>query len=254
MPVIKHDPDFAELVDLAAERRNRSTDQWNRSIYELYGSTVDPIIAIFHKMTRKIAPLDSKTSNPTADGMIPIPTSKFLKYSSLAYILLIGPLMYPRGIVIIFAILTLLFRLSDHALRESTAVISDALDLIINIYFILEGIIRLSTIPAVFEVRRRYFESLERPANSLAYEILRCGWIEILISFLSIAISSQYDNTNAICWFNLFRLSFIANFFILELPQIEVLLVRTSLLVSSYCDRVVSTLDYVPSPQHGFFL
>lgn len=166
-----------------------------------------------------------------------------------------GPLVYLRSVVILMAIFTLLFRLSDSKLQQTTEFFCDILDLIINFYFIIEGSLRLFTIPALLEIRKRYLSTqqtsqntthsntsphihqtathppTESPTqsltqnNSLTYEILRCGWIEILISFLSIVISSVYDSTNAICWFNLFRLSFIANFYILELPQIEVLLV-----------------------------
>ncbi len=136
-----------------------------------------------------------------------------------------GPLVYLRSIVIFFAIMTLLFRLSDSSLQESTASFSDVLDLIVNFYFIFEGFLRLSTVPALLEIRRIQMEENIPPTNSLMYEIIRSGWLEILISLLSIAVSFAYNSTNAICWFNLFRLSFIANFFILELPQIEVLLV-----------------------------
>jgi hypothetical protein len=232
MPVVKHEPDFAELVDRAAERRNRSTEKWNNAIYDLYGATIDPITLTYRRLAGKVAPINASASVSAADATAAtdvIPTTQStLKNSSLAYMLIIGPLMYPRLLVICFAILTLLFRLSDASTRESTATLSDTLDLIINAYFLFEGFLRLFTIPAVFEIRRRHFEQTMPLANSLTYEILRCGWIEIMISLLSLAISSQYDNTNAICWFNLFRLSFIANFFVLELPQIEVLLVSPS--------------------------
>jgi hypothetical protein len=233
MPVVKHEPDFAELVDRAAERRNRSTEQWNNAIYDLYGATIDPITLAYRRWIGKVSPV---SANPDADATGAISTTQStLKNSSLAYMLIIGPLMYPRLLVICFAILTLLFRLSDHTLRENTTALSNTLDLVINVYFTFEGVLRLFTIPAVFEIRRRHFEEGTKPANSLAYEILRCGWVEIIISLMSIAISNEYDNTNSICWFNLLRLSFIANFFVLELPQIEVLLVSPPLLLSSSC-------------------
>jgi hypothetical protein len=235
MPIVKHEADFAELVDRAAERRNRSVQKWNQSIYDLYGATIDPITSTYRRLTGKIDPTvnDAKgrpSAKPPADPTATLislraPSQSILKKSSLAYMLIIGPLMYPRLLVICFAIATLLFRLSDHSLRDSTAALSDTLDLIVNAYFLMEGVVRLITIPAVFEIRQRHFDSGSSPANSLAYEVLRCGWIEIIISLLSLAVSSQYNSTNAICWFNLFRLSFIANFFLLELPQIEVLLV-----------------------------
>jgi hypothetical protein len=235
MPIVKHEPDFAELVDRAAERRNRSVQKWNQAIYDLYGATIDPITSAYHQLIGKINPVEVNTKRrpshrPPADpsgALISLhaPSQSILKKSSLAYMLIVGPLMYPRLLVICFAIATLLFRLSDNTLRESTATLSDTLDMIVNAYFLLEGVVRLFTIPAVFEIRKRHFEGATSPANSLVYELLRCGWIEIVISLLSLAVSSQYDSANAICWFNLFRLSFIANFFVLELPQIEVLLV-----------------------------
>jgi hypothetical protein len=240
MPLIKHEPDFAELVDRAADRRNKKMSKWNDAIYDLYGATIDPITLTYRKLKGKIRPIN--IPNPSSSSASPSPSASasphdpvvisslgnsqfILKYSSLAYMLIIGPFMYPRLFVICFAILTLLFRLSDRVLQESTASITDSLDIIINVYFLLEGVMRLCTVPAVFEIRRRHFAEDIPPTNSLFYEILRSGWLEITISGLSLAISSQYDSTNAICWFNLFRLSFIANFFILELPQIEVLLV-----------------------------
>jgi hypothetical protein len=238
MPVVRHEPDFAELVDRAAERRNRSTEQWNNAIYDLYGATIDPITRAYKKMMGKVSPDVTNPSFPStpANQIIP-PTKSTLKNSSLAYMLIIGPLMYPRLLVICFAILTLLFRLSDPSTRQKTAELSDTLDITVNAYFLFEGVLRLLTIPAVFEIRRRHFEGNIPPANSLTYEILRCGWIEIVISLLSLAISSLYDYTNPICWFNLLRLSFIANFFVLELPQIEVLLVIPPLLLSSIPSR-----------------
>lgn len=254
MPVIKHEPDFAELVDRAASRRNRSTQNWNHEMYELYGAAIDPITAIYRRLTGKLHSSDiaqtmkRKFSRPEIDQATLAalaalsgvanrfqtasqkfkPSEKMLRYSSLAYMLVIGPLMVPRLLVIFFAILTLLFRLSDQRLRDSTAAVANILDLIVNFYFLFEGLLRLFTIPAVSEIRNRHYEADIPLTNSLTYEILRCGWLEILISLLSLAISSQYDSANAICWFNLFRLSFIANFFVLELPQIEVLLVSFS--------------------------
>ena len=236
MPVVKHEPDFAELVDRAAERRNRNTEEWNDAIYDLYGATIDPITLAYKRLVSRdptlaavaVATNARAVAAATAAGVIPTTQSPTLKRSSLAYMLIMGPLMYPRVLVILFAVLTLIFRLSDRNLRESTAPLSDTLDLVINIYFIFEGFLRLFTLPAVFEIRRRYFAEGRKPANSLAYEILRCGWIEVLISVCSLGISTQFDNTNAICWLNLLRLSFIANFFLLELPQIEVMLVSAS--------------------------
>ena len=189
-------------------------------------TTVTTTAANVMKSLSSLCASDSKFQTP----------QRLLKNSSLAYMLVMGPLMYPRMLVILCAIVTLLFRLSEHRLREQTAFLSDTLDLVINVYFIFEGVLRLFTIPAVFEIRRRHEEEEIPLINSFTYEILRCGWLEIIISLLSIAISSQYDSTNAICWFNLFRLSFIANFFILELPQFEILLVSPAppLLVSPF--------------------
>lgn len=249
MPVIKHEPDFAELVDLAADRRNRCAEDWNQSISELYGSPVDPITAIFQSLMGKKTDDVAQSEPPSQNSTIPVT----LRSSSLAYMLIIGPLMYPRSFVILFAIFTLLFRLSDQRLREDTASFSDNLDLLINSYFLFEGLLRLCTIPAVFEIRKYHFEVGIPPANSLIYEILRCGWIEIIISLLSIAIMFQYDSTNALCWFNLFRLSFIASFYVLELPQIEVLLVRTLPFnrVMLFFYRVVSILASVRSSRLG---
>jgi hypothetical protein len=247
MPVVKHEPDFAELVAHAAARRNRSTEEWNHAIFELYGDTIDPITLLYNKIVGKVPNIENivVAVPPTSEN--PIPPKLLYRVSSLAYMLIIGPLMYPRMLVIFFAILTLLFRLADSITREVTASLSDTLDLIINAYFLFEGVLRLLTIPAVFEIRRRHYEADELPANSLTYEILRCGWLEIVISLLSIAVSSQYDSTNAICWFNLFRLSFIANFFVLELPQIEVLLVSLSrLLLPLFSPSLPLTLPFRP--------
>ena len=254
MPVVKYEKNFGELVDSAAEKKDKITAEWNLALYELYGSEIDPITRLFYRLIgksiNKITPernppikreqntpkLSTSSSSTTLQLSDQLSEKNYyntsqLKYSSLSYILLTGPLIYPRSLIILFAILTLIFRLSDPILQETTATFTNNLDLLINLYFIVEGILRLCTIPAVFEIRKRCFDNNSPPANSLIYEILRSGWIEILISLLSITISARYNSTNAICWFNLFRLSFIANCYIIELPQIEVLLVSFFLII-----------------------
>jgi hypothetical protein len=264
MPVVKHEPDFAELVSHAAERRNRSTEQWNHAVFELYGDSIDPLMLAYKKITGQVTTTQEANQNaPDTPEIQHEPKELVYLISSLSYMLIIGPLMYPRLLVIFFAVVTLLFRLSDPITREITSSLSNTLDLIINAYFLFEGVLRLLTIPAVFEIRKRHYEEDIPLINSLAYEILRCGWIEIVISLLSLAILSEYDNSNSICWFNLFRLSFIANFFVLELPQIEVLLVTLSLtphplppsltpsLLERYLHRVaVDSVHVVPADHH----
>jgi hypothetical protein len=70
MPVVKHEPDFAELVDRAAERKNRSTEKWNNAIYDLYGATIDPITLTYRRLTGKINPRDLNNV-----GKKPVPES-----------------------------------------------------------------------------------------------------------------------------------------------------------------------------------
>lgn len=227
MPIIKYEPTFAELVDNAAKKRTEDIERWNQAIYNLYGNNVDPITIFINKIrgkeeNNKENKQENNNKQENDKNEIEVKSSFILKVSSLAYLLINGPIVYPRCIIICFAILTLIFRLSDANLQQSTANFCTVLDIIINVFFILEGILRLFTLPATFQSRKLQSEQI----TSLTYEIIRCGWIEILISISSIFVLQTYDSLNAICWFNFFRLSFIANVFLAELPQVEVILVR----------------------------
>jgi hypothetical protein len=231
MPIIKYEPTFAELVDNAAQRRVEDVERWNETIYLIYGSSIDPLTLFYKKLSGQVAPAPPAESKQTTDDTpapspadIPtqLPPTALLKISSIAYLFVHGPFTYPRSIIIAFMILTLIFRLADPHLQERTATVSYYLDTIINIFFISEGFLRLLTLPATLESRKHH---KGQQIRSLTYEIIRCGWIEILLSIASLILIRKLDSSNAICWINYFRMTFIAKFFLSESPQVEVILV-----------------------------
>lgn len=217
MPVIEHEPTFGELVDNAAEKRVQDINEWNSVIYRLYGERYDPITAYIRE---KWFPDDFEPIS-MSDTQIKIQPTPLLRFSSFIYILLNGFVMLiPKYLAICCTLLTLIFRLSDRDLQDRTNEFSNFLDVFLNIYFLFEGILRLFTIPALLYSRQMQKQQIA----SLPYEILRSGWIEILISICSLIVVNKFDNSNAICWLNLFRLAFITKFYLAELPEVEVLL------------------------------
>ena len=247
MTIIKYEPTFAELVDNAAQRRVEEVERWNQIIYWIYGNQTDPLTLFFKQLSGHVAPeqpsleMNTTSSSPAPPTPAEIPThppTALLKISSIAYIFVNGSFTYPRSIIISFMILTLIFRLADPHLQDRTRTVSYYLDTIINIFFIIEGFLRLLTLPATFESRKHH---KGQQIRSLTYEILRCGWIEILLSIASMILIKNVDGSNAICWINYFRLNFIAKFFLSESPQVEVILVCLSLplpLLSHCSSRV----------------
>lgn len=218
MPIIKYEPTFAELVDNAAQRRVEEVERWNQTIYLIYGSKIDPFSSFLRKLGGDIEP------NKVIEGDVEVKPSILLKISAVAYLFVNGPFSYPRSIVICFMLLTLVFRLADATLQERTASLSYYLDTIINIIFIIEGFLRLLTLPVTLETRKNNKEQI----RSLTYEILRCGWIEIILSIGSLILIRKLNSSNAICWINYFRMTFISKFFLSESPQVEVILVCDS--------------------------
>jgi hypothetical protein len=225
MPIIKYEPTFAELVDNAAQRRVEDVERWNQTIYLIYGSRIDPLTLFYKKFRGEVSPEPPPPVVTSTDIPTQPPPTALLKISSIAYLFVHGPFTYPRSIIIAFMILTLIFRLADAHLQERTATVSFYLDTIINIFFIVEGFLRLATLPATLESRKHHKEQI----RSLTYEIIRCGWIEILLSIASSILIRKLDSSNAICWINYFRMTFIAKFFLSESPQVEVILVSFSI-------------------------
>lgn len=214
MPIIKYEPTFGELVDNAAQKRIEEVERWNQTLYLLYGNETQSY-SFLKKFGGRVAP-----ENPIGSD-IQVKPSRLLKISAVAYLFVNGPFSYPRSIIICFMLLTLIFRLADAALQERTAMLSYYLDTIINIFFIIEGFLRLLSLPATLETRKHNKEQI----RSITYEILRCGWIEILLSIGSLILIGKTNSSNAICWINYFRMTFISKFFLSESPQVEVILV-----------------------------
>jgi hypothetical protein len=244
MPVIKFEPTFAELVDNAAQRRFEDVEKWNQTIYNIYGSRHDPFTLFIQQFYINTITEKPKSHKSTELQQCPIqvtvaPTA-MMKFSSGIYLFINGPFCSLRALVITLMILTLIFRLGDPHLQEQTATLSHLFDSITNIFFIIEGILRLLTLPIIIESRKQQNEQI----FSLPYTLLRAGWLEILLSVANQIVIKRLDSSNTICWINYLRMAFVASYALSESPQAEVILVSEPPSLTLHLSPSVSCLSH----------
>lgn len=215
MTIVKHHPDLGELITIAAQRKRNALRKVEALYFAIYFD--EYMLDRWYRFTHVLyKPKSFKKSNsPNHIGK-----SILLRTSCLARMLLgIKPVRYLRGMVITLAIMSLTFPLTDSLSKGKAAEITPYMDYFVDIYFITESLVRFYTIPVLLDTYKP--PNLIKVSNFEFWST--CGIIEFFIATASLSLGYEYNYWGY--WIHLIRLLFISSIYIINLPEIVVLVV-----------------------------
>lgn len=213
MPVAKHRPNFAELISQAAIQRQRLIDRQNNMFRSMKTEKTRRLSTISARPAATVHP--ESDENPKENEKVVVSLAILIS-TAIQAVLSSLPLRVTR----LFAILLAFAALSMHtAARELSYGANRSLyiiDKIVDIYFIVFGVLSILSVYSNAEVRQLLQWKIDM------WEIITNSCIfDVVISVMALS----FGTSSAAVWCRMIRLLFISTFALRSLPHIDVLVV-----------------------------
>lgn len=207
MPLVKHHDTLSDLIKKGAEKKQGLHDERRRQSAYYAGWTIE-------ELPESIAYCDN--GEPLID---PAEKDPFLPYSALfLWIVEMKFIKYTRFVALIgaFIILTVDASTNPHEIEGLPSFVYP-LDFIINIYYVLDGGLKLLSMYCYVAIARNCKQQL-----TITTYFRRSGIVDVPLSAISLAYSGD---TGVNKWLHLARCMALSLFFLEQTPQIDVLMV-----------------------------
>jgi hypothetical protein len=216
MPIVKHRPNLAEVVSVAAVHKQRAIDHQRRSsIAAINPAAVQGLSVHTLSASQKSRLHQSPKSSCKNDDTLPENVSLFEYISRLFHAILHTVVMHWLLFIFVILAFTALSIATIYPDRKDDAPLR-TLDMVVDIYFIVEGTFKLLAYYTHYDLLIKYKKKV-----TFIHHLHRCGLLDVTIAVLSLVMK----NHNISIWVRLIRVLIITTFVLDATPHLEILMV-----------------------------